>query len=65
MMATFQRFEEIEGWQKGRELTRAVYSVSNQGLFAKDYGLRDQTGKKIGGLMRYLRQTNYKGPKYK
>jgi four helix bundle protein len=41
-MSTFQRFEEIEAWQMARELTREIYSISNQGSFAKDFGLRDQ-----------------------
>jgi four helix bundle protein len=41
-MATFQRFNEIEAWQKARELTREVYIVSSRGLFSKDFGLRDQ-----------------------
>ncbi len=41
-MSGFQRFEDIEAWQKARELTREVYAASNTGLFAKDYGLRDQ-----------------------
>lgn len=41
-MATFKSFEEIGSWQKARELTQEVYTVSNQGAFAKDFGLRDQ-----------------------
>jgi four helix bundle protein len=41
-MSTFQSFEEIEAWQKARELTRQVYALSKSGSFAKDYGLRDQ-----------------------
>ncbi len=41
-MSTFKSFEEIESWQKARELTRKVYTVSNQGAFTKDFGLRDQ-----------------------
>jgi four helix bundle protein len=41
-MATFQSFEEIEAWQKARELTRRVYTATNQGGFSKDFGLRDQ-----------------------
>ncbi len=41
-MSSFQSFEEIESWQKARELTRKVYAVSNQGAFTKDFGLRDQ-----------------------
>lgn len=41
-MATITKFEDIEAWQKARELTREIYAISNTGLFAKDYGLRDQ-----------------------
>jgi four helix bundle protein len=41
-MATFQRFDEIEAWQKARELTRELYAVSSQGQLAKDFALRDQ-----------------------
>jgi four helix bundle protein len=35
-------FEDIEVWQKARELTREIYALSNEGLFARDFGLRDQ-----------------------
>ena len=41
-MSTFQTFEEIEAWQKARELTRHVYDISDVGAFARDFGLRDQ-----------------------
>jgi len=41
-MATIERFEDIEAWQKDRKLTREIYRVTNQGAFAKDFGLRDQ-----------------------
>ena len=41
-MATFQSTEEIEAWEKARELTREVYTISNHGPFAKDFALRDQ-----------------------
>jgi four helix bundle protein len=41
-MATFQKFEDIEAWQKARDLTREVYRISGDGLFARDFGLRDQ-----------------------
>jgi four helix bundle protein len=41
-MATFQRFEEINAWQKSRELTRDIYRITKQGSFSKDFGLRDQ-----------------------
>ncbi|PKN62241.1 MAG: four helix bundle protein [Deltaproteobacteria bacterium HGW-Deltaproteobacteria-15] len=41
-MARIERFEDIEAWQKARELTRQVYRYTVESLFAKDYGLRDQ-----------------------
>ena len=41
-MAKIEKFEDIEAWQKSRELTRDIYAASNTGLFAKDYGLHDQ-----------------------
>ena len=41
-MASIEKFEDIEAWQKARELTREIYRVTNRGAFAKDFGLRDQ-----------------------
>jgi hypothetical protein len=41
-MASIEKFEDIEARQKARELTREIYRVTNQGAFAKDFGLRDQ-----------------------
>jgi len=41
-MATFTRFEDIEGWKKARQLTQEVYRLSNEGKMARDFGLRDQ-----------------------
>lgn len=37
-----QRFEDLVGWQKARELNTEIYRCTNSGAFAKDYGLRDQ-----------------------
>ncbi|MBZ5611522.1 MAG: four helix bundle protein [Acidobacteriia bacterium] len=36
------RFEEIESWQRARDLTAEIYRVSRSGSFGKDFGLRDQ-----------------------
>ncbi len=41
-MATVERFEDLEVWQKAREVVNAVYQVSSDGLFSRDYALRDQ-----------------------
>jgi four helix bundle protein len=44
-MPTFRKFQDIEAWQKARELTRELYAVSSKGSFSKDFGLRDQIRK--------------------
>ena len=41
-MSTFKSFEEINAWQRARDLTRRIYQISSEGHFARDYGLRDQ-----------------------
>lgn len=41
-MSTITRFEEIEAWQAARELTRLIYSLTEEGRFARDFGLKDQ-----------------------
>lgn len=41
-MAGITRFEEIEAWKTARFLTNLIYKISEQGAFAKDYGLKDQ-----------------------
>jgi four helix bundle protein len=41
-MATITRFEDIEAWKTARELTQMVYTFTEQGKFAKDFGLKNQ-----------------------
>lgn len=41
-MTTIARFEEIEAWQTARELTNLIYVFTDEGRFARDFGLRDQ-----------------------
>ena len=43
-MATVKvkKFEDLIIWQKAKELSVAIYRVTNTGAFAKDYGLRNQ-----------------------
>ena len=41
-MPTITRFEDIEAWKTARELTKMVYFFTDQGKFAKDFGLRNQ-----------------------
>ncbi|MEM6562760.1 MAG: four helix bundle protein [Planctomycetota bacterium] len=37
-----ERFEQLDAWQRARELTREVYGVTATGTFSRDFGLRDQ-----------------------
>ncbi len=41
-MATYESFEELEVWKLGMDLCSSVYSITNQEIFAKDFGLKDQ-----------------------
>ena len=129
-MPRIERFEDLDCWVKGRELTKAIYNVTSSGKFARDlslkdqirrsvvsilsnsaegferggdreflqflgfakgsagevkaqlyvaldagfitqeefralYDLADETSRLIGGLMRYLKHSDFKGPKFK
>jgi four helix bundle protein len=41
-VATIQRFIDLEAWQKARELTKQMYSITNPAPFSKDFELRGQ-----------------------
>jgi four helix bundle protein len=41
-MATITKFEDLEAWQKGRELKQSLYRHSKHSELAKDFPLRDQ-----------------------
>ena len=41
-MATFHTLQEIRAWDKARSLIKDIYSISGNGPFARDFGLRDQ-----------------------
>jgi four helix bundle protein len=42
MSDTVNRFEDLIAWQKARSLTAAIYKITNQGTFSKDFGLKEQ-----------------------
>ena len=50
-MATIIRFEDILGWQKARQVTSAIYEITGEGVFAKDFGLRDQIRRSSVSIM--------------
>ena len=41
-MSAIRRFEDIVASQEARQLTKDIYRVASNGLFARDFGLRDQ-----------------------
>ena len=41
-MATVKRFEDLQAWQKARDLVREIYKLCSEGCLKKDFGLRDQ-----------------------
>lgn len=41
-MASIKRFEDLYSWQKARELTKFIYSLTKKPKFLKDYGLKNQ-----------------------
>jgi four helix bundle protein len=50
-MAGIRRFEDIVAWQKARSLTKSIYTASQNGRFAKDFGLRDQIQRAAVSIM--------------
>ena len=50
-MARIAKFEDIDAWQKARELTREVYKITHRGAFARDFGLRDQIRRAAVSIM--------------
>ena len=41
-MSKIEKFEDIEAWKKARELTKNIYELTDKGLLARDFGLKDQ-----------------------
>ena len=46
-----ERFEDIQGWKAARVLANMVYNSSDDGAFARDFGLRDQVRRAAGSIM--------------
>ena len=46
-----ERFEDVEAWQRARELTRMVYRLTQRPSFAKDQELRNQIRAAAGSAM--------------
>jgi four helix bundle protein len=50
-MAKIERFEDLQSWQKARQLTNLIYELTNNSKFDKDFRLRDQIRDASGSVM--------------
>ncbi len=50
-MAKIEKFEDLQSWQKGRQLANQIHELCEQALFAKDFRLRNQIEDAAGSVM--------------
>ncbi len=50
-MAKIERFEDLQSWQKARQLANLIYDLTDRSTFAKDFQLRDQIRGASGSVM--------------
>ena len=50
-MSKIKKFEDLIAWQKARELTKQIYTITREGDFAKDYGLSGQMQRAAVSIM--------------
>ena len=46
-----ERFEDIQGWQEARVLTKRIYELTNRDLFRRDLGLSGQIQRACVSIM--------------
>ena len=47
----YKRFEELPCWQDARELSRAVFELTQLEAFSRDFGFKDQIWRAAGSVM--------------
>jgi four helix bundle protein len=60
-MARIQRFEDIEAWQKARQITKTVYQATSSGRFSRDFGLRDQMRRAAVSVLSNIAESSERG----
>ena len=50
-MPKILRFENLQAWQRARQLTNVVCDLTEVGKFARDFRLRDQINDAAGSVM--------------
>lgn len=58
-----KRFEELAVWQKARELTSTIYSLTKKPGFSRDYGLVDQIRRAAVSVMSNIAEGFERGGK--
>ncbi len=53
-MSTIKNFEDLQVWQKARELAGYVYGLTRREPFSKDFALRDQIQRAAGSVMHHI-----------
>lgn len=51
VMAKIERFEELQSWQKARQLTNLIYDLTEHPKFSKDFRLSGQIQDAAGSAM--------------
>ncbi|MEK6752257.1 MAG: four helix bundle protein [Chloroflexota bacterium] len=52
-MVSITKFEDLIAWQEARILVKSVYKITSDGIFAKDFGMRDQIQRASVSVMTY------------
>ncbi len=50
-MAKIERFEDLQSWQRARQLANLIYDLSGNGTFSRDFELRNQIQSAAGSAM--------------
>lgn len=50
-MAKINSFEDLEVWKQARELSKAIFEITQKGSFSRDYSLKDPINKTTGSIM--------------
>ena len=49
---TVKYFEDLEVWKEARHQSRQVYQITQEAVFSRDFGLRDQIRRALSQLCR-------------
>jgi four helix bundle protein len=51
VLSKVERLEDLIAWQKARDLARAIYQITQEGAFARDFGLARQLQRAAVSIM--------------